>query len=343
MTSTHRTGRLRVAHLVIVACGVVWLATRFALAQDAPLRPKADAATEADRSRLLGLLLRTTVSVDFDETPAREAFKSLSQQTRIPIKPRWCDDAVGFGLDPESPVSLSVTDQPTLDVLESMLSQCVGKGLTGNEECTWQLRRGFVEIGTKERLSVPTARDMRIYELRDMMLDAPWFSSDDNLRVRLFRDQNNPQNAGQRARKDDKGSFRKSPQHMAVEVIAEICDTIEPGRWDYGQEDARPTDDRLVPLPEGVDPNAGAPAAPATGPTPPAPAGKAASPAVSPLPPRSQTGVPRWASVRLWGDRLIVVAPDFIHRQIGGYPTPAPPEGADLETGHQDQGAQEED
>lgn len=323
MHSMRRTGSLA---LLVVA---PWLPeSRVIARQDGALRPMADAATEADCARLLGLLLYTKVNVQLDEAPAREAVATLSRLTQIPIKSRWCDDAIGLGIDPQCVITLTMTDEPALDVLEAMLGQCVGKGLTDQEECTWQLRRGFVEIGTKERLSVAAARETRIYELRDLMHDAPWFSSDDNLTVRLFRNQN-PQNHRQRARKDDKGSYRKSPQHMAVDVIAEICETIEPGRWDYGQEAARPDNDRVVPLPEG----GGAAQPPAdslpTSATPPSNA--PAAPAVNPLPPRSETGVPLWASVRLWGDRLIVVAPDFIHRQIGGYPTPQPPHGIDTD------------
>jgi hypothetical protein len=35
-------------------------------------------------------------------------------------------------------------------------------------ECTWQVRRGLVEVGSKSRLSGPDARTLRIYYVRDL-------------------------------------------------------------------------------------------------------------------------------------------------------------------------------
>jgi hypothetical protein len=35
--------------------------------------------------------------------------------------------------------------------------------------------------------------------------------------------------------------------------------------------------------------------------------------------------VGKWATIRFFRDQLVVTAPDFIHRQIDGYPTPIRP------------------
>lgn len=255
--------------------------------------------SQADHARLHGLLVYRLVTVDFDGVPARDALASLRRQASLPLIVRWKDDAAGLGIDPDCAVSLTMEKRPALEVLEEILLQC-GKP-AGNSECIWQLRRGFIEAGTKERLAVPAARTVQLYDIRDLMIEAPDFGG---------------------SRDGDRG--RKTPQALAVEVVEKVCETIEPGRWDYGQP-APAEDDRLDGRPIGVagsTPAASAP--PAT-----APDAGAASPATPASPqPRSRSGIQQWASIRVWRDQLIVVAPDFIHRQIGGYPDPVPPDDA---------------
>lgn len=324
--------------LTVAAALTLARATPAVAQDDAAVDPPAaelsnsNSTTDAERARLLGMLTYRRVSVDFSQTPAREAFATLRRLARIPLVVRWTDDAVGMGIDPELPITYSGVDQPVREALEAMLDLCAA-GAAGRE-CTWQLRRGFIEAGTKERLSVPAAREMRLYEIRDMMIEAPDFSSDDNGRVRMFRDQIDPQHAGQRARPDDQGTTRKSPQALAVELVQEICETIEPGHWDYGQEIETDRDDdaRVEPRPVGTATSSpagatdsgsgatdgGADAAPAEVPA------QATTPT-----PRRFKGIGMWATIRLWRDQLIVVAPDFVHRQIGGYPKAIVPDDVD--------------
>ena len=71
---------------------------------------------------------------------------------------------------------------------------------------------------------------------------------------------------------------------------------IEPGNWDYGQNTAVPEFDDTIPGSLPAPRRAGAPL----------PGGKI-------------------ARLRIWNDRLVITAPDFIHRQVGGYPKPFSP------------------
>ena len=121
-------------------------------------------ATNTSKSYMLSVLMYTDITVQFQETPAREAFSYLQTVLGIPIIGRYNDDRIGHGIDPDTPITLDAVDKPALTVLELVLDQC-----QEFEETTWQLRQGFVEVGTKERLSLPGARQIKYYPIRDLL------------------------------------------------------------------------------------------------------------------------------------------------------------------------------
>jgi hypothetical protein len=229
--------------------------------------------------RLLGVLTHTPVTVNFDGTPAREAFDALRGALDMPLIGRYRDDAFGYGLDPEIPITLDADDRPAIEVLEAMLEQCSRFG----EACTWQMRKGYVEFGTKERLSVPAARDTRTYYVADLIVDIP-----------------------------DNPLDRTRREVHALDVVQDICETVEPGQWDYGQELEPPEQEDYVPSPKADTDK------------------KSAGLGTAPPPRRSSTQgrhVPpiKVAIIRYWRDVVIIHAPDYIHRQIKGYPEPIRP------------------
>ncbi|HAC81496.1 MAG TPA: hypothetical protein DCG06_14450 [Deltaproteobacteria bacterium] len=133
---------------------------------------EAEASKDSSQAALLGALIYTDISVDFDETPAREAFDYLRQVLGVDLVVRYNDDRSGMGIDPEAPITLKATDKPALTIVEMMLDQCGDL-----DPCTWQLRRGFIELGTKERLSAPAARKLRMYPIRDLLFEVPMFDN----------------------------------------------------------------------------------------------------------------------------------------------------------------------
>ena len=133
---------------------------------------QADSARNNTQANLLGALLYSDVSVDFDETPARDAFTYLKQVMGVDLVVRYSDDRSGMGIDPETPITLKATATPALTIIERMLEQCAEF-----EPCTWQLRKGFIEIGTKQRLSVPAARVLKMYPIRDLLFEVPMFDN----------------------------------------------------------------------------------------------------------------------------------------------------------------------
>jgi len=151
---------MRIALLLLSACVAVLSA-----AAPATSRP-------LSRANLQHTLIDTVISVEYRQTPAREVFKHLKTVLGVPIVGRYSDDKAGHGIDPETPITLDVTDTPAIDVLELVLDQCEDL-----DPCSWQLRKGFVEVGTKERLSAPAAQVIKLYPIRDLMMIAPYFDN----------------------------------------------------------------------------------------------------------------------------------------------------------------------
>jgi hypothetical protein len=129
----------------------------------------------SDPEHMLGVLVYQRISVEFDETPLRDVIAHLRNALGINLLARYDDrDRLSTGLDGETPITLHVTDRPALEVLEMVLEQCDD---TLREGCTWQLRRGFIEVGTKAWLSRPATQEIRHYHIRDLMHAPPWLDN----------------------------------------------------------------------------------------------------------------------------------------------------------------------
>ena len=270
------TGRLPTTGLIL---GILGLAAPAAAIQGL-------AAPDETRAELLGTLTFTRLSVRFDDAPAREAFRALSRAAGTPIAARFVSEKIDHGIDPEIPIALAVDDVDALLVLEMILEQC-----EEYDPCTWQLRNGYIEVGTKERLSAPAAAETRMYPIRDLMLEPPYFVSPGAAMPSAAEFYAHDYACAAITRPASSG--RKSPHELAQEMVEAIVETIEPGNWDYGQfvEEARNDDGR-------VDTRRAR---------------------------RTQPGLQKIARIRLIGDRIVITAPDFIHRQVNGYPRPIRP------------------
>lgn len=260
---------------------------------------------QQERARLLGALTYTQLAVHFDEAPACEAIGALSRALAVPIIGRYSDDRVGHGIDAEASITLRLEGASALFVLEMILEQAAEY-----EPITWQLRRGFVEVGTKERLSAPSACEMRTYNVRDLMLEPPYFPAPFGLgfggsgmpSVHDFNER--PYATAVLSKPNQDG--RKRPEELILELVQGIIETIEPGNWDFGQLDGRIEDE--IGNPPGRR------------------GGGSGSRSVDASSPRRHRRPIKIASIRAWRDTIIIRAPDYIHRQVNGYPDPIPPD-----------------
>jgi hypothetical protein len=144
----------------------------------AAIQEKRAEKEKASKIRILQALLHTRLTVRFDRTPARDVFDFLKIALDVNLIARYSDDAAGHGIEPDAPITLDADGVPALELLELILEQC-----STVEPCTWQLRKGYLEVGTKERLSVPATRQIRWYPVNELLFEAPDF--DDSISFRL--------------------------------------------------------------------------------------------------------------------------------------------------------------
>ncbi len=239
------------------------------------------------KAKLLQALVYSTLTVDFDQTPAREVLDYLGTTLGINLIVRYNDDTIGHGIDPQTPITLLAEDMYAVELLELVLEQCATV-----EACTWQLRNSFLEVGTKDRLSSPSAREVRVYPIDELIYEPPRFNNAPRVGINhLFPGYSGYARpyVGRFSGAYGGGYYGGYPggyggsigptvatpttdqrkSQRAQEIVNLIIDTIEPNAW-------------------------------------------------------AQTGG-EWATIRYHDGSLIVSAPDYIHRQINGYPHVPPP------------------
>lgn len=219
---------------------------------------------------ILSRLQEATVTINVNERPLREVIELWGMQANVPVLGRFLDDPVGHGLDPDHPISLAVENESAIETLDLILGESTGF----DGSATWQIRHGFVEVGTKARLSVPAAREIRLYSIGD---------------IRLIN------RAGSPTELRGRSKMRPTREAEALDVLANVVERIEPETWDFGQPLIDEGAKRPIPeMPIDASPPPQAP-----------------QPVYQPL--------QKIASIRVYRDFLVVNAPDYYHRLIGGY------------------------
>lgn len=241
------------------------------------------ASQENTRLKLLQTLLYKKLTVSFERVPAREVFDYMRAALGINLIARYSDDPVAHGIDPQTPITLIGEGMLAVELLDLVLEQC-----SAVEPSTWQLRGSFVEVGTKERLSTPESQQIRVYAIDDLTYQPPRFEN--TMPMTLEESLSRPY-----------GGYAPGPSYRLRPYGGGYGGYG--GRGGYGGSigpAVRPTDtirdktqaaESIIALiveviePEAWTRNGGA-----------------------------------WASIRYLDGALIVRAPDFIHRQINGYP-----------------------
>lgn len=281
-----------------LTCASILAVCPWSLAQHKPTRPSAPLYSdqgsfeERERAELLGRLVYKNIHATFNETPIQDVFREVSNQIGATVIGRYATDRQPLGLLPQTTITAEFKNHPAKGVLEEIVEQCSDSG-----DCTWQLRKGFIEVSTKARLSVPAARDLRAYHVRDLMLEPPDFGGG--------------------------SESRKSPEEIAAQLFSTIIDVVEPQAWE--PVDEQPLDGERA-VPAGDRRTFSPPPVNTRGKHDP----KNAQNWISHVKRGGALQVRgKWATMRLVRDQLFVNAPDFIHREINGYPAAIRPADVD--------------
>ena len=243
-----------------------------------------------DGATHLSRLLYRDITVTFEATPIRDALSYLHQVTGVPIVGLYQSDSAFDGIDRDIVITLDVANQPAMSVLEMVLDQCD----QGDGPCTWQLHRGMIEVSTKERLARTSARTTRYYPLDDLIMEPLDFENAPELDLDAALQQGNRGGSGGGS---GGGGFGGSGGSGGSGGGSGGGSIISPA----GEEPERiPDSERIDAIADLIRTT------------------------VEPDGWLAQGG--DWARISIHQGVLIVRAPDFVHRQINGYPfalTPA--------------------
>ncbi len=251
----------------------------------------------------LGRLLYAKVDVECDEATVGASIRALTDALELNVAMKF---DVAFVDD--TPVVLALKEVDGLTALEAIISQ---GGAQGGSAATWQLRRGIVEIGSREFLARTSARRTQLYDVSSLVFDVPYTPAGETAPAAIGHLR--PQFT---LGPDPETYRRKAPIEVAADLMQAITEQVEPEAWQ--------------PLPEGDG------AQGTSGPTPRVPSGGSVNHGqrnLSTLADRNfdaSLGPPfvrgKWASLGFHRQsaQLMVSAPDFVHRGIGGYPPALP-------------------
>lgn len=185
------------------------------------------------RAAALGKLLNTQLpEVNFTGHEFRTVVGFLSELAGLDILAKWNEQGFGEGFDPNAKITLQLKNSTSLvTILELIMKQAT------DEETTWVLGDGFVEIGTKAQLN--KEKYVRIYPVRELLFLAPRFDNAPQLDLQSVL-----QSAGQSGQggsssgnmfQDDQNdeelprANEKDESDLLIEIITSI---VEPNQWE---------------------------------------------------------------------------------------------------------------
>lgn len=128
----------------------------------------------AKRASLLAL--SKPITLDVEDQPVEDIFNFIIDVTGADLQPIFLNDNTNAdGMDPETLISIKVSNTPALIVLDRVLKRVERLEGTG-EEYTWQLSEyGSIECGPKTELN----RDQRVelYDIADLLFVVPNFDN----------------------------------------------------------------------------------------------------------------------------------------------------------------------
>ncbi len=205
--------------------------------------------TKYAHAKILGKLLYTDLSLSCDEQPVSQVLHQFQDDLNIDMFVFWKSKDKD-GIDKSTPITLKLTNQPAIVVLERIIEK-----LNNTAPTAWQLRDSMLEIGFKERITEGSAMELRTYDVMNLMFTIRDF---DNAPT-MGTTGGGGVNFGDPT--DDPNRLTKNEE--AEQLINTITDFIESEQWKVHGGNC---------------------------------------------------------TIRFYKGSLLVKAPDFVHRQLGGYP-----------------------
>ncbi len=258
--------------------------------------PRAESDADRDLEQL-GRLVYAEINVTINDLRIHDVLRMFRRALGINLIVFEQRDGVS-GIDGDQLISIELENVTGVDLIEQLAAMV---GL----EVTWQINHGTVEFGTKKSLARQGARRRATYETTDLALEPPDYRGArmGQLYLKSYNRRDSDQITGELVRmissECEPEAFSPPPQPMVEDangVLVPVRHT-SPSR----------------PPKLGNDPGSGR--------------GSPNTTATRNFDPRiAQIFVEgKWAAIQVKDNNLVVLAPDFVHRAINGYPRAIPP------------------
>jgi hypothetical protein len=196
------------------------------VAQDTPVR-----ATTGNPSRDTLVRMTRPVTVEFQDKRLEDVMTFIQTSTAAELDPLWADDKNPEGLDKERLITVKVTNQTYLTLMEKVLEQA--KGDVGGDN-TWQMSEtGAMQVGPKERLN--KYRRLEIYDVNDLLLEVPSYTEVPRIDLQQALQSNQGGGGGQSPFRDtgnnDQNQRLKDRQQKADDLLQLLTQVVEPEQW----------------------------------------------------------------------------------------------------------------
>ena len=218
--------------------------------------------TAHQHAKILGALIYTDLSVSIDGEEALGIMNHLEEELGVLMQVYWKTKKLE-GCDRSAAIFLTLEQMPALVVLERVIEQ-----LSDDEEVTWQLRDGVLEVGLKSRFSKRTSQQTITYSISDLLFTIRDFDNAPEMGTGGGTGGGGGSGGSGGSGGIGFGAPDADPESLTkqerIDKIIELITTfVEPLQWEQNGGECTITD---------------------------------------------------------FNEALIIRAPDFVHRQIGGYP-----------------------
>ncbi len=182
---------------------------------------KSEARAKAQTLRLMS----KPITLDIEDQPLEEVLDYIMQVTGAELEPVYLDSISSTGMDPDTLLTLRVTDIAAISLLERVLKKAERIESIG-EEYTWQFTDiGSIECGPKSVLNINSR--IELYDISDLIMAVPDFDNAPDFNI--------SSGGGSGGSSPFSGSTGdvdiESSGERATSIINLIQTSVEPAQW----------------------------------------------------------------------------------------------------------------
>ncbi len=238
-------GSMLVALVAAAGMPAIGIATLAATSHTAIAQNTDSDDAETRRAKRTTLIaMSTPITLDVTDQPLEDIFRFIIDVTGADLEPIFLTDNVAEnGMDPETEITIKVSNVPALTVLDRILLRAQRAESTG-DEYTWQ----FTDIGTLEcgpKLELNRNQRVELYDIADLLFVVPDFNNapEFDLQSAVSAAGGGGGGGGQSPFSGGGGNITFDSQADRAQAITDLIQsTIEPDQWvDLGGDGASMT------------------------------------------------------------------------------------------------------